>query len=392
MKKIAQRYFFPIVYGLLLLYEKAANSSYVDITVLSDNFFDDMLKTELSYMSNHLTFNDNNKSNKRRKRNDGAVDDLVLLTSMLSQIIPSNFSIYSLDIPNEMANSASSAGSVGSVSSASSVSNDVNNFLDLINLYDSEINNTVTHHLNQTQPVKGCEDDIKNNNCDRDVLTCITLKKDKLSDSCKKSLSNSLVYSCIDDVIRYCGDYSKFSKVHKCLKKNFYQLSNKCLNILSYYENIIDKLHKIKNKPYNNQEHLFLESEKGGVTVGNSSDANDNDNKTLDGTYNGTINDSRNGNDTKYNLLNDNDGNNKSTMADNLRKGYGHYILPSMDYNYLIDFKSRGFEYKSILYFVVCLLISLLLYILIICIKKYYVADSNTFFVKAEKKTKLAQL
>ncbi|GAB67255.1 hypothetical protein PCYB_112760 [Plasmodium cynomolgi strain B] len=360
MKKIAQRCFSPIVYALLLLYQKAAKSSYVDITLLNDNFFDDMLKTELSYMSNHLTFNDNNKSNKRKKRNDAAVDDVVLLTN----------------IPNEMTSSAS---------------NDVNNFLDLINLYDSEINNTVTNHLNQTQPVKGCEDDIKNNNCDRDVLTCITLKKDKLSDSCKKSLSNSLLYSCIDDVMLYCGDYSKFSKVHKCLKKNFYHLSNKCLNILSYYENIMHKLHKIKNKPYSNQEHLFLEREKGGATVGNSSNVNDHDNNTPGGKYNRTVNDSRNGNDAKYNLFNDNDANHKSTMADNLRKGYGHYIFPSMDYNYLIDFKSRSFGYKSFLYFFVCLLISFLLYILIICIKKYYVADSNNFFVKAEK-TKLAQL
>ncbi|ANQ08997.1 Uncharacterized protein PCOAH_00033750 [Plasmodium coatneyi] len=376
MKRIAQRCFSPIVYALLLLYQKEANSSYVDVTLLNDNLFDDMIKTELSYMSNHLTFNDNNKSNRRKKRNDPAVDDLVLLTSMLSQIIPSNFSIYSLDIPNQ---------------TVSSASNDVNNFLDFINLYDSEINNTVTNHLNQTQPVKGCEDDIKNNNCGEDVLTCITLKKDKLSDSCKKSLSNSLLYSCIDDVMLYCADYSKFSKVHKCLKKNFYHLRNKCLNILSYYENIMHKLHKIKNKPYKNEEHLFLEREKGGVTVGNSSSANDHDNNIPDGKYNRTVNDSRNGNDAKYNLLNDSDSNPKSTMADNLRKGYGHYIFPSMDYNYLLDFNSRSISYKSFLYFCVCLLISFLLYILIICIKKYYVTDSNNFFVKAEK-TKQAQL
>ncbi|CAA9989019.1 conserved Plasmodium protein, unknown function [Plasmodium knowlesi strain H] len=376
MKKIAQRCFSPIVYALLLLYQKATKSSYVDVTVLNDNLFDDMIKTELSFMSNHLTFNDNNKSNRRKKRNDGAVDDLVLLTSMLSQIIPSNFSIYSLDIPNQVVSSAS---------------NDVNNFLDFINLYDTEINNTVTNHLNQTQPVKGCEDDIKNNNCGSDVLTCITLKKDKLSDTCKKSLSNSLLYSCIDDVVLYCEDYSKFSKVHNCLKKNFYQLSNKCLNILSYYENIMHKLHKIKNKPYNNQEHLFLEREKEGVTVGNSSNGNDRDNNTLDGKYNRSANDSRNGNNAKYNLLNDNGANRKSTMADNLRKGYGHYIFPSIDYNSLIDLKSRSIGYKSFLYFCVCLLIFFLLYILIICIKKYYVADSNNFFVKTEK-TKLAQL
>ncbi|GAW81727.1 hypothetical protein, conserved [Plasmodium gonderi] len=381
MKKITKICFSPVMYTLLLLYRKPVKSSYVDITLLSDNMFDNMLKTELSYMSNHLTFNENNKSNKRRKRNDSTVDDIVLLTSMLSQIIPSNFSIYPLDIPNE---------------TVSNNSNDVNNFLDLINIYDADIDNTVTNHLSQTQAIKGCEDDIKNNNCDRDVLTCITLKKNKLSDSCKKSLSNSLLYSCVDDFLLYCMDYSKFSKVYKCLKKNFYHLSNKCLNILSYYENIMQKLHKIKNKPYNNQDHLFLEKDKGSNAAGNSSSfsvstSNNNHDGTAHNKYNLKATDIENEKDDKYNLFKDNSENQKPTMADNLRKGYGHYIFPSTDYNYLIDFKLINYEYKYFLFFFVSLLISFLLYILVICVKKYYLTDSSNYFVKSEK-VKLAKL
>ncbi|SBS85127.1 conserved Plasmodium protein, unknown function [Plasmodium ovale] len=384
MKKVINIIFPPIAYFLLLGHQKPAISSYVDVTLLSDDILDTMMKTELSYMGNHLTSNENNKLSKRKKRNDTVTDDIYFLTSMLSQIIPPNFSVYSLNLPDETINTNNS---------------DINNFLDLVNIYDPDINNTITNHFNQIQPIKGCEDDIKNHNCHRDVLTCITLKKNYLSESCKKSLSNSLLYSCADDFLFYCKDYSKFSKVYKCLKKNFYHLSNQCLNILSYYEDIMQKLHKIKSKPYDKKEHLFLEQEKENTlgsntdraTIGSIGSKGSSSNHAF-GNYNLKGTDTGNNKpDEQYHLFNNHTINSKPTMADNLRKGYGHYIFPSMDYNYIFDFNSRSYEYKYFLYFFECLFISFLLYILIICIKKYYVTDPNKFFFHNEK-SKLAHL
>lgn len=113
-----------------------------------------------------------NQINEKKRNNDVMIDDIFLLTTMLSQILPSSFSIYPLNLTNE---------------TLTTNNNDFNNFLDLINIYDADINQTITNHLNKIQPIKGCEDDIKNNNCDKDVLTCITLKKKKLSKSCKKN-------------------------------------------------------------------------------------------------------------------------------------------------------------------------------------------------------------
>ncbi|SBS96546.1 conserved Plasmodium protein, unknown function [Plasmodium malariae] len=396
MKKVVRIFFSPIVSFLLLLHQKITISSYLDVTLFNDDIFDSMLKSELSYMSNHLSFNENNKSNKRKKRNDSATDDIYILTQMLSQIIPYNFSIYSLSLPDE---------------TVSNNNSDVNNFLDLINMYDADINNTITHHLNKTEPIKGCENDIKNHNCDKDVLSCITLKKNYLSETCKKSLNNSLLYSCVDDFLHYCSDYTKFSKIHKCLKKNFYHLNDKCLNILSYYEHIVQKLHKIKRKPYDNQEHLFLEKDKGkeksdkadtkvnGSSINSSSSRTgsvvreSNSGKNLVGSkYNLKATDTGNDkNDEKYNLFNKNSFEREPTIVDSIRKGYGHYFFPSMDYNNLFDFNSRTYEYKYYMYFVACLFILFLFYILVISVKKYYTADSNSFLVHNEK-TKLAQL
>ncbi|KYO02001.1 hypothetical protein PGSY75_0630400 [Plasmodium gaboni] len=382
-KRTVKRFLFSfIVYGIFFsLHPILMISTIVDVSLIGDELFDNVFKADIPYMGNHLTFNENNKSNKRKKRNnDVMVDDIFLLTSMLSQILPSSFSIYPLNLTNE---------------TLTTNNNDFNNFLDLINIYDADINQTITNHLNKIQPIKGCENDIKNNNCDKDVLTCITLKKNKLSESCKKSLSNSLLYSCIDDILNYCNDYSKFSKVHKCLKTNFYHLKDQCLNILSYYEDIMQKLHKMKRKPYDKQEHLFLEkgekkkndSQNENIKIGNDNSNNNNNMYNLKSAT--PIN--NNNNTNQYNILNHSNEQKVPTMAENLRKNYGHYIFPTMDFNYLFDFNSINFTNKYTLYVFEILFISLLLYILIIYVKKFYIQDTPTFTINPPK-NKLAQL
>ncbi|ETW19544.1 hypothetical protein PFAG_01538 [Plasmodium falciparum Santa Lucia] len=383
-KRAVKRFLFLfIVYGIFFSSRPILMiNTIVDVSLIGDDLFDNIFKPDIPYMGNHLTFNENNKSNKRKKRNnDVMIDDIFLLTTMLSQILPSSFSIYPLNLTNE---------------TLTTNNNDFNNFLDLINIYDADINQTITNHLNKIQPIKGCEDDIKNNNCDKDVLTCITLKKNKLSESCKKSLSNSLLYSCIDDILTYCKDYSKFSKVHKCLKTNFYHLKDQCLNILSYYEDIMQKLHKMKSIPYDKQEHLFLE--KGEKIKNNAQNENiKNSSNNNNNVYNLKSetpinnNNNNNNNNNKYNILNHSNEQKIPTMAENLRKTYGHYIFPTMDFNYLFDFNSFNFTNKYTLYVFEILFISLLLYILIIYIKKFYMQDTPNFTTN-NPKTKLAQL
>ncbi|CRG93881.1 conserved Plasmodium protein, unknown function [Plasmodium gallinaceum] len=365
MKKVVKVSFLVVVFYMFLLLQKVTICTYIDITHFSEDLIDNIMKSEI-YMSNHLKFNENNKSNKRKKRNESDIDDINLLTSMLSQIIPYNFSFYSITIPD------------GNIDSFNS---DTNNFLDLVNIYDPDINNTITHHLNKTQPIKGCENDIKNYNCDKDVIKCITLNKKDLSESCKKSLNNSLLYSCIDDFLLYCIDYSKFSKVYKCLKENFFQLSNKCLNILSYYENIMQKLHKMKSKPYDNEEFIFFEKDKI-----NFSDSKNN----IDSTNNLKKNSESNENNNKQNILHSSNKQ-KLDISDNLRKEYSHYILPSMNYHYLGHIRPKNYFYKYILYFFEFLFILFVVYVIIIYIKKYYVMDSNKFYIIKEKK-KLAKI
>ncbi|CRH00833.1 conserved Plasmodium protein, unknown function [Plasmodium relictum] len=365
MKKVVKVSFLLIVYYIFLLLHKVTICVYIDISHFNDDLFDSILKSDLSYMSNHLTINENNKSNKRKKRNESDIDDINILTDMLSRIIPYNFSVYSISVPDE---------------NMSSYNSEINNFLDFVNIYDHDINNTIVHHLNQTQPIKGCENDIKNYNCDKDILKCITLNKKGLSQSCQNSLNNSLLYSCIDDSELFCNDYSKFSKIYKCLKENFFQLGNKCLNILSYYEKIMQKLHKIKSKPYDNQDYLLFEKEKINFVDGDNN---------VDNTNNLKITIEFNEDDNKKHILNGS-SKQKSNVSDNLRKEYSS-ILPSVHHNNLADFKPKNYVYKYFLYFFEFLFILFIVYILIIYIKKYYVLNSNKFYIIKEK-NKLAKL
>ncbi|VWU52172.1 conserved protein, unknown function [Hepatocystis sp. ex Piliocolobus tephrosceles] len=391
------------VYIVLLLYQKPV-SSYMDTSILNDGILNNFIKSDIEYMGNHLSFNDNNSSNKRKKRTDSSDSDLLLL-NILSEIIPSNFSVYSVSYYDGIIDVNDNINNVPSIDDNTTVYTiNANPFIDLTNMYNSEFINTVTEFLNKSEPIKGCEEDINTYNCHENVLSCISLKKNYLSESCKKKLNNSLLYSCNDDISRYCdSNNTKFSKIYKCLKKNFYHITHDCLNILSYYENVMQKLHEVKNKPYSLQNHLFLEDyndnnylKTENATITTTTTTTDNStNKNNNKSHN--LKDTNKQNNQQTNNNNNNNNNNgvnntKPTMVENLRKGYGQYFLPKTTQNFLFNYNSQtNYKYRYVISFIKYFLIMLILYIFVVYIIKYYVKDSLRLFGNNTQE-KLAQL
>ncbi|CAD2095642.1 conserved Plasmodium protein, unknown function [Plasmodium vinckei lentum] len=379
MRKNLRIFVSPIVWVILLIQQQLTKCSYLDITILNDALVNDIMQPAFTGMENHLTINDNYKLNKRNKKNNPVQDDISLLTNMLAEIIPAAFAMYSLDLTEDLENNKDNM--VGPDTIKIIEANNKNapndyvhflNFYDFVNIYDKDINNTISKSFNTIKPIKGCEEDIKNNNCNKDnVLKCITLKKDNLSERCKKSLNNSLLYSCSDGIIKYCDDFSKFSKVHKCLKQNHNHLNNNCVNILSYYESIMQKLHKIKNKPYNSQDHFILEQPK---------EKDSTPPPTSDTTkLNNNNNDDKN---NQYNMLNHDTNMPVEGFSEKLRKRYGYYIHQPITYSGILDLNFSNYQFKYFLYFFGVLFFSFLLYILVISIKKYCITGKKNIFRK----------
>ncbi|SCN61326.1 conserved Plasmodium protein, unknown function [Plasmodium chabaudi chabaudi] len=386
MRKNLKIFASPIVWVILLIQQQLTKCSYLDITILNDALINDLMQPAFTGVENHLTINDNNKLNKRNKKNNPIQDDISLLTNMLSEIIPAAFAIYSLDLTEGLENNKDNM--IGPDTIKIIEGNNKNtpndyvhflNFYDFVNIYDKDINNTISKSFNTIKPIKGCEEDIKNNNCNKDnVLKCITLKKDNLSERCKKSLNNSLLYSCSDGIIKYCDDFSKFSKVHKCLKQNYNHLNNNCVNILSYYESIMQKLHKIKNKPYNSQAHLLLEKpkEKDNTSHNNGTPSPTSDTNKL----NNNNNDDKN---NQYNMLNHDPNVPVESFSEKLRKGYG-YMRQPINYSAILDLDFSNYQFKYFLYFFGVLFFSFLIYILVISIKKYCITNKKNIFGKRD--------
>ncbi|CAD2095594.1 conserved Plasmodium protein, unknown function [Plasmodium vinckei brucechwatti] len=381
MRKNIRIFVSPIVWVILLIQQQLTKCSYLDITILNDALVNDIMQPAFTGVENHLTINDNYKLNKRNKKNNPVQDDISLLTNMLAEIIPAAFAMYSLDLTEDLENNKDNM--VGPDTIKIIEGNNKNapndyvhflNFYDFVNIYDKDINNTISKSFNTIKPIKGCEEDIKNNNCNKDnVLKCITLKKDNLSERCKKSLNNSLLYSCSDGIIKYCDDFSKFSKVHKCLKQNHNHLNNNCINILSYYESIMQKLHKIKNKPYNSQEHFILEKPK---------EKDSTPPPTSDTTQlNNNNNDDKN---NKYNMLNHDTNIPVEGFSEKLRKRYGYYIHQPINYSGILDLNFSNYQFKYFLYFFGVLFFSFLLYILVVSIKKYCITSKKNLFGKRD--------
>ncbi|CAD2108762.1 conserved Plasmodium protein, unknown function [Plasmodium vinckei] len=381
MRKNLRIFVSPIVWVILLIQQQLTKCSYLDITILNDALVNDIMQPSFTGVENHLTINDNYKLNKRNKKNNPIQDDISLLTNMLAEIIPAAFAMYSLDLPEDLENNKDNMVGPDTIKiiedNNKNASNDYVHFLnfyDFVNIYDKDINNTISKSFNTIKPIKGCEEDIKNNNCNKDnVLKCITLKKDNLSERCKKSLNNSLLYSCSDGIMKYCDDFSKFSKVHKCLKQNHNHLNNNCINILSYYESIMQKLHKIKNKPYNSQEHFILEKpkEKDSIPPPTSDTTKLNNNN----------NDDKN---NQYNMLNHDTNMPVEGFSEKLRKRYGYYIHQPINYSGILDLNFSNYQFKYFLYFFGVLFFSFLLYILVISIKKYCITGKKNIFGKRD--------
>lgn len=376
----------PIIWVILLIQQQLTKSSYLDIKILNDDFFNDLMQPMFTGVGNHLTINDNYKLNKRNKKNNPIQDDITILTNMLAEIIPAAYSIYSLDITEELKKNKGNMTSSDNIKiikgSNKTLANDYVHFLnfyDFVNIYDKEINNAISKNFNTIKPIKGCEEDIKNHNCHKDnVLKCITLKKKNLSERCKKSLNNSLLYSCSDVINKYCDDFSKFSIVHKCLKQNYNHLNNNCINLLSYYESIMQKLHKIKNKPYNNHGHFILEKTK---EKDNTSHIND-----MSSPISGVakLNNNNNNHNNKNNMLNHDLNIPVEGFSEKLRKRYGYYIHQPINYSSILNFNFPSYQFKYFLYFIGLLFFSFLLYILFISIKKYSMVDKKYIFNKRD--------
>ncbi|WBY58714.1 hypothetical protein Py17XNL_001105701 [Plasmodium yoelii yoelii] len=385
MRKNLRIFISPIIWVILLIQQQLTKSSYLDIQILNDDFFNDIMQPMFTGIENHLTINDNYKLNKRNKKNNPIQDDITILTNMLAEIIPTAYAIYSLDINEELEKNKDNMTNQDNIKiikdSNNTLANDYVHFLnfyDFANIYDKEINNAISKNFNAIKPIKGCEEDIKNHNCHKDnVLKCITLKKDNLSERCKRSLNNSLLYSCSDVINKYCEDFSKFSIVHKCLKQNYNHLNNNCINLLSYYESIMQKLHKIKNKPYNNQNHFILEKSKGKDNTTHS-------NNMLSSTSVSTKLNHNNNNDknNQYNMPNHNLNMPVEGFAEKLRKRYGYYIHQPINYSSILDFNFPNYQFKYFLYFIGLLFFSFLLYILFISIKKYCMTEKKYIFGK----------
>lgn len=68
-KRAVKRFLFLfIVYGIFFSSRPILMiNTIVDVSLIGDDLFDNIFKPDIPYMGNHLTFNENNKSNKRKK-------------------------------------------------------------------------------------------------------------------------------------------------------------------------------------------------------------------------------------------------------------------------------------------------------------------------------------